>query len=154
MGICLSCLKPTQPVQDDDVESLLSNDKAKIIEDELVSELRNKQLNAILNSTNDHLIDIASFKLLSNYGSMHSSSGLHQTQNEPNESGIANEDDENEMENVNVFKVTQVPDISITSEMQAQLADWNARYGQPMIQKYLEIVKPNDNGEKYIVEFV
>lgn len=148
MGICLSCLKPIPTEQEDDNESLLSNDRAKIIEDELVSELRNKQLNAILNSTNDHLIDIGNFKQMSNYGSTQSTS-------QDGEDGDNDNDNDNE-DSDNVFKVSQIPDITIQSEMNSQLADWNAKYGEITVRKYLEVAQPTDDGdhEKYVVEFV
>ncbi len=66
MGICLSCLRSdddnVDPNLDENTPLIADNEQnQKQTEEELRSELRNKELNNILNSANDHLIDLGSF---------------------------------------------------------------------------------------------
>ncbi|VEU20913.1 DEKNAAC101825 [Brettanomyces naardenensis] len=66
MGICLSCLTS----RDDDAEQTVDENsplladneqQQKQAEEELQMELRNKELNIILNSANEHLLDLGTF---------------------------------------------------------------------------------------------
>lgn len=139
MGIFFSCLKPIQTQNEEEDISSLSDDKAKLIEDELTTELRNKQLNAILNSTNDHLIDIATFKTMIDYGS----TADGETQ------GINGDEDEFN----NVFKVTAIPKNVIESEIKQQIREWSQNYGEVAVERYLDIPQP-EGSEKFVIDFV
>jgi hypothetical protein len=150
MGLCLSCLKPSQSLQEEEDTSLLSDDKARIVEDELLTELRNKQLNAILNSTNDHLIDIATIKMMSNYGSTIKS----ENENNNNNNDIDDINSQINQDENDVFKVTPISQSIIQNEMKQQYNDWKAKYGESTIKKYLTISEPDNNDEKYTVDFV
>ncbi|QPG73307.1 hypothetical protein FOA43_000617 [Brettanomyces nanus] len=66
MGICISCLRSYDEDTDQGVDEnspLLGDNEQQQIqaEEELQLELRNKELNSILNSANDHLIDLGTF---------------------------------------------------------------------------------------------
>ncbi|KAG0678797.1 hypothetical protein C6P40_000351 [Pichia californica] len=146
MGLCLSCLNSNQTIQDEEDVSLLSDDKAKVIEDELLNELRNKQLNAILNSTNDHLIDISTFKSMSNYGSI----SQHTNINNDNDIDSQNQQDEGD-----ILKVLPIPNSTIKEEMQQQYKEWSARLGQAAVRKHLEIkIDPKEANQKYTIDLV
>ncbi|GAV28622.1 hypothetical protein PMKS-002095 [Pichia membranifaciens] len=147
MGICLSCLRPNQTVQEDENASLLSNDKAKAVEDELLTELRNKQLNAILNSTNDHLIDISTFKSMTNYGSQHT---------DPNNEGEGEDTNSQiQQEENDVFKVTPISQSVIKDEMDQQYSNWVSKVGESTVRKYMEINENSaDKNRKYSVDLV
>lgn len=132
MGNCFSCFNPSHDTIEDEDSSLLSVDKAKVVEDELLIELRNKQLNAILNSTNDHLIDISTFKSMSNYGSIPQNPDSHYTDGDEINSQI--QPDENE-----IFKVTPIPSSIIKAEMDKQYNDWVAKLGQDTVRKCLQV---------------
>lgn len=147
MGICLSCLRPKQTVQEDENASLLSDDKAKAVEDELLTELRNKQLNAILNSTNDHLIDISTFKSMSNYGSQHT---------DPNNNGEGEDTNSQiQQEENDVFKVIPISQSQIQDEMDQQYNNWISQLGESTVRKYMEVKEnPVDKKRKYSVDLV
>lgn len=144
MGLCLSCLGSNHTVQDDEDTSLLSDDKAKVLEDELLTELRNKQLNAILNSTNDHLIDISIVKAKSNYGSAIST---HESEHDDTASQL--QQDEND-----VFKLTPISQSVIQNEMTSQYNDWVARHGESAVRKYLSVPELENSGQSYSIDFV
>ncbi|KAG7918774.1 hypothetical protein KL905_003785 [Ogataea polymorpha] len=65
MGICLSCLHPPADDDFDETAPLLGeNISSSVVQqqyEEQILEQRNKELNSILNSTNDHLIDLTNF---------------------------------------------------------------------------------------------
>lgn len=145
MGVFFSCLKPIQTQNEEEDISSLSDDRAKLIEDELSTELRNKQLNAILNSTNDHLIDITTFKTMVDYGSTTSEHNEQQQQQQIND---GEEDDFND-----IFKVTPISQEIIQSEIEKELKGWSQNYGEIAVQKYLDIPEPK-NKEKLIIDFV
>lgn len=141
MGLCLSCLETNQSTDDDEHTSLLSDDKAKAVESELLTELRNRQLNAILNSTNDHMIDISTIKMMSTYGG----ESAHEHIDSP-----VDEDHDHEQE---IFKVIPIPRSVIEQEMQEQYKEFRNQFGDSAVQKYLTIVDPNPDIQKFTVEF-
>ncbi|KAG7822330.1 hypothetical protein KL909_004018 [Ogataea angusta] len=65
MGVCLSCLHPQADDEFDESAPLLGeNMSSSAVQqqyEEQILEQRNKELNSILNSTNDHLIDLTNF---------------------------------------------------------------------------------------------
>lgn len=66
MGICISCLRSEDDKLDQNLDEntplLADNEQQqKQAVEELYAELRDKQLNNILNSANDHLIDLGTF---------------------------------------------------------------------------------------------
>lgn len=149
MGLCFSCLRPNQTVQEDENASLLSDDKAKAVEDELLTELRNKQLNAILNSTNDHLIDISTFKSMSNDGTVSQQHDLN-NDGEGDDANSQIQQDEND-----VFKVTPIPQFVIKEEMDSQYNNWVSRLGESTVRKYMEVKEdPAYTKRKYSVDLV
>lgn len=150
MGLCLSCLGSNQTTQEEENDSLLFNDKAKAIEDELLTELRNRQLNAILNSTNDHLIDISNMKLMSNYGSTSlMSTGNTNIDNDDTNSQLPS--DENDF-----FKVVPISNSVIQNELDDQFNDLKSKYDEKTIRKCLTIDEQslNNNDQKFTVDFI
>lgn len=150
MGACLSCLKSNQTVQEDEDVSLLSDDKAKVVEDELMTELRNRQLNAILNSTNVHLIDISTFKSMSTYGSTieNADNGVDNDQEQDPE-----QDQEHDQEDNEAFQITPIPQATINEEMKLQYKDWISKLGESTVKKYMQLkVDPSLENQKYVVD--
>lgn len=140
MGLCLSCLEMKQSTEDDEHTSLLSDDKAKVVESELLTELRNRQLNAILNSTNDYMIDISTIKMLST----HSGENVHD-----NSDTQIDEDQDHEQD---IFKVIPIPQSVITEEMEKQYKEFTSKFGENAVRKYLSIIDPNPDMKKFSVE--
>ncbi|CAI8504037.1 unnamed protein product [Pichia kudriavzevii] len=143
MGLCLSCLGSNQSTEEDEQASMLSDDKAKIVEEELLNELRNRQLNAILNSTNDHLIDISAMKMMSNYGS----NSHHDNETDDMNSTLQHDDND-------VFKVIPIPSSTIKQEIEKQMQNYSAKYGENTVRKYLKIIEPNSPDANYTIDFV
>lgn len=146
MGLCLSCLESKQSTVDDEHTSLLSDDRVKLMEAELLTELRNKQLNAILNSTNDHMIDISTIKMMSTYGGENIQESNDTTQDEYDE-----QDNEQEQE---IFKVIPISQSVIKEEMDKQYKEWNNQLGESTVCKYLNVTDYDPEVTKYTVDFV
>lgn len=147
MGLCFSCFESNQSTVDDENTSLLSDDRARIIESELLTELRNKQLNAILNSTNDHMIDISTIKMMSTYGSdnNNNSTDINESQHH---------DDEEQDHEPEIFKVVPISQSVIQDEIDRQNKEWISQLGEHTVRKYLTVTDPNTETKKYTVDFV
>lgn len=139
MGACISCLRGYDEDGEQTIDentSLLPDEQQRQQEEEMRMELRNKELNNILNSTNDHLIDVSNFKQQQHQYSTMTSSIASQPQDMTN-SAITRVDSDGYA--AEIFKVEPVDQPAANEAVRLDLDELARKVGSARLERLTSI---------------